>query len=92
MYRINSTTSQVVTFQVVNEDKKKLSVTLLPKNFVFTEELTDQIKNLEANKVIKVREVSKKPLQANAKPVTVPTSSAPEKVETKESTGKNSKK
>ncbi len=58
MYRINSISSQIVKLQVKTNGALK-AVDLLPGNFVFSDELTDQLKNMEFNKVIRVREVKK---------------------------------
>ena len=58
MYRINSVSKQLVRLLVVENGKEHL-VNLLPKNFVFSDVHTDQMKVLENDGVIKVREVSK---------------------------------
>jgi len=55
MFRVNSTSKQLVRLNVVEAGKMQL-VDLLPKNFVFTEAVTDQMKMLEKDGVIRVRE------------------------------------
>ena len=55
MFRVNSIAKQLVRFNVVTEGKLQ-QVDLLPKNFVFTESLTDQIKLLEKEGVIRVKD------------------------------------
>ena len=69
MYRINSVSKQMVRLLVVEGGKEHL-VNLMPKNFVFTEKVTDQMKILENDGVIKVRQASvKNPvLKAKATP------------------------
>ena len=59
MYRVNSISRQVVKFQVKKEGKLH-DVSLMPGNFVFSEEKTNQMKNLENSGVIRVREVASK--------------------------------
>lgn len=56
MFRVNSTSNQLVRLNVIENGVPQL-VDLLPKNFVFTEVHTDQMKMLEKSGVIKVREV-----------------------------------
>ena len=56
MYRVNSV-SRTITKLLVVEHGRETLVTLLPKNFVFSEKVTDQMKVLEKNGVIRVRKV-----------------------------------
>lgn len=56
MFRVNSTTNQLVRLDIMEAGKLQ-QVALLPKNFVFTETVTDQLKVLEKEGVIRVREV-----------------------------------
>lgn len=56
MFRVNSTSNQLVRLNVIENGVPQL-VDLLPKNFVFTEVHTDQMKQLEKSGVVKVREV-----------------------------------
>lgn len=58
MYRVNSQAQNMITLQVV-VDGKYSSVQLMPKKFVLSEEKTDQMKNMELNGLIRVREVKK---------------------------------
>jgi len=55
MFRVNSTSKQLVRLNVVVGGKLQL-VELLPKNFVFTESVTPQMKMLEKDGVIRVRD------------------------------------
>ena len=55
MFRVNSISKQVVRLNVIEAGRPQL-VDLLPKNFVFTESVTDQMKVLEKEGVIRVRE------------------------------------
>ena len=54
MYRVNSISKQLVRLNVIEAGKPQL-VELLPKNFVFTEVVTDQMRLLEKEGVIRVR-------------------------------------
>ena len=56
MYRINSISKQMVDFQVVQNDTYK-AVKLLPGNFVFSDKVTEQLKNLQAQRCIRIHEV-----------------------------------
>lgn len=56
MYRINSISKQMVSLQVIDNGVSK-SVNLLPGNFVFSDKITDQMRNLEANRCIRLREL-----------------------------------
>ena len=56
MFRVNSTSKQLVRLNVIEAGVPQL-VDLLPKNFVFTDTVTSQMKQLEKSCVIKVREV-----------------------------------
>lgn len=67
MYRVNSISKQLVRLNVVEAGKLQ-QVDLLPKNFVFTESITDQMKILEKEGVIKVRDVKASNVKASAKP------------------------
>lgn len=60
MYRINSTAKNMITLQVV-KDGKYQDVRLMPKNFVMSEDITEQMKNMEFNKLIRVRQVPNLP-------------------------------
>lgn len=55
MYRINSVSKQIVRLNVIEAGRPQL-VDLLPKNFVFSEAVTDQMKMLEKDGVIRVRD------------------------------------
>ena len=59
MFRVNSISKQMLNFQVVTNGKLKM-VNLLPGNFVFTDKLTSQIKNLELNKCVRTHEVKQR--------------------------------
>ena len=63
MFRVNSTSKQLVRLNVIVAGRPQL-VDLLPKNFVFTEVVTDQLRQLEKIGVIRVREA--KVAKANA--------------------------
>lgn len=56
MFRVNSMSKQLVRLDIV-EAGSLHQVALLPKNFVFTDVVTDQLKVLEREGVIKVKEV-----------------------------------
>ena len=56
MFRVNSISKQLVRLNVIESGRQQL-VDLLPKNFVFTEAVTDQMKLLEKSGVIRVREI-----------------------------------
>lgn len=71
MFRINSISSQIVKLQVKTNGALK-AVDLLPGNFVFTDEMTDQLKNLEFNKIVRVREVKKAVAQTAQKSTAKP--------------------
>ena len=58
MFRVNSISKQLVRLNVIEAGRQQL-VDLLPKNFVFTEAVTDQMKLLEKDGVIRVREIRK---------------------------------
>jgi len=71
MFRVNSTSKQVVRLNVIEAGRPQL-VDLLPKNFVFTESVTDQMKILEKEGVIRVRETKvTKSANAQVKPEVV---------------------
>lgn len=55
MFRVNAISNQIVRLNVISAGRPQL-VDLLPKNFVFTEAVTDQMKLLEKDGVIRVRE------------------------------------
>lgn len=76
MYRVNNATKQMVKLQVV-QDGKLHAVNLLPGKFVLTDELTNQIMNLEKNRAVKTHAVPNRTVPKEAKPV-VPTSKVPE--------------
>lgn len=59
MYRINSKSGNMISLQVV-QNGQFCAVNLMPKSFVFSEEKTEQMSNLELNKAISVRFVSGK--------------------------------
>lgn len=56
MYRINSISKQMVDLQVVQNDTYK-AVKLLPGNFVFSDKVTEQLKNLQNQRCIRIHEV-----------------------------------
>lgn len=56
MYRINSISKHMVSLQVFTDGKFKF-VNLLPGNFVFSEKLTEQLKNLQNQRCIRIHEV-----------------------------------
>lgn len=66
MYRINNISKQIVKLQV-QKDTKLREVTLMPGNFVLTEAVTQQMKNLENSRVIRVREINGQTVQAAPK-------------------------
>lgn len=55
MYKISSTSGNLTTLQVVKDGRLK-TAHLLPKNFILSEVVTEQMKNLEKSKVIRIRE------------------------------------
>ena len=63
MFRVNSTSKQLVRLNVIEAGRPQL-VDLLPKNFVFTDIVTDQMRQLEKIGAIRVRET--KVVKANA--------------------------
>ena len=71
MFRVNSTSKQLVRLNVVDGGKLQ-QVNLLPKNFVFTEQVTDQLKLLEKEGVIRVRDVKAVKGASASKPVVKP--------------------
>ena len=56
MFRVSSISKQLVRLNVV-EAGSLHQVDLLPKNFVFTESVTDQMKILEKEGVVRVKDV-----------------------------------
>ena len=66
MFRVNSISKQVVRLNVIEGGRPQL-VDLLPKNFVFSEACTNQMKLLEKEGVIRVRAVKSKPAAAQIK-------------------------
>ena len=71
MFRVNSMSKQLVRLNVVDGGKLQ-QVNLLPKNFVFTEQVTDQLKLLEKEGVIRVRDVKAVKGASASKPVVNP--------------------
>ena len=67
MFRVNSTSKQLVRLNVVTAGVTQ-QVDLLPKNFVFTDSVTPQMKLLEKEGVIRVRETKVTKVSAEIKP------------------------
>lgn len=55
MYRINSLASTLLSFHIVKGGQQEC-VTLLPRKYTFSEELTDQLECLEKTKRIRITE------------------------------------
>lgn len=66
MFKLTSTSNSPLSFQVVENGNFK-AVRLTPKAFCFTETLTDQIRNLQALRVLRIKEVPA-PAQKAAQP------------------------
>ena len=71
MFRVNSTSKQLVRLNVIEAGRPQL-VDLLPKNFVFTDIVTDQMRQLEKIGAIRVRETKVVKANAAAKTQTQP--------------------